>query len=210
MGVLQAFNTAVCLASFFFAAAVTQRRSELEHLYQQEHQVAATLWILARFFTVLTNLLVAVAMTWVALGRRVSPLVLGGITLSILLVGVIYGLLLHGLHPLNGPTLVANILLHDVSPVLMTLWWLLFAPRAQLKWSAPWWFGLYPVAYLAYVLARGRLDGRYPYPFIDVSRIGWRQTALNTGGIALGFIICGFVLVWIDSWRPLGSKRGRS
>ena len=64
--------------------------------------------------------------------------------------------------------------------------------------------------YLAYALARGRLDGRYPYPFIDVSRIGWRQTALNVGGIALGFIICGFVLVWIDSWRPLGSKRGRS
>jgi hypothetical protein len=60
------------------------------------------------------------------------------------------------------------------------------------------------------VLARGRMDGRYPYPFIDVSRIGWQQTALNAGGIALGFIICGFILVWIDGWRPLGSKRGRS
>jgi hypothetical protein len=178
--------------------------------YGHEHQIAGALWTLARFFTVLTNLSVAVAMTWVALGRRVSPLVLGGLTLSIVLVGVIYGLLLHGLHPLNGPALVANILLHDVSPVLMTAWWLLFAPRAQLKWSAPWWFTLYPVAYLVYVLARGRLDGRYPYPFLDVSRIGWQQTALNAGGIALGFILCGFLLVWIDGWRPLGSKRGRS
>jgi hypothetical protein len=178
--------------------------------YGQGHPIVGTLWIMARFFTVLTNLAVAAAMTWVALGRRVSPVVLGGITLAILLVGVIYGLLLHGLHALNGPASVANILLHDVSPVLMALWWLLFAPRAQLKWSAPWWFTLYPVAYLAYVLARGRMDGRYPYPFIDVSRIGWEQTALNAGGIALGFIICGFILVWIDGWRPLGSKRGRS
>jgi hypothetical protein len=30
---------------------------------------------------------------------------------------------------------------------------------------------------------------------------------MNVGGIALGFILCGFLLVWIDSWRPLGSKK---
>ena len=33
----------------------------------QHHQVAATLWVLVRFFTILTNLLVAVVMTWVAM-----------------------------------------------------------------------------------------------------------------------------------------------
>jgi hypothetical protein len=175
--------------------------------YGHEHQLVGTLWILARFFTVTTNLLVAIMMTWVAIGRRASPLVLGGLTLAILLVGAVYGVLLRGLHPLNGPALVANILLHDVSPVLMALWWLLFAPRARLRWSAPWWWTLYPGPYLAYVLARGHFDGRYPYPFISVPKIGWTQTAMNVGGIALGFIVCGFVLVWIDSWRPLGSKK---
>jgi hypothetical protein len=30
---------------------------------------------------------------------------------------------------------------------------------------------------------------------------------MNAGGIALAFIIGGFLLVWVDSWRPLGSTR---
>jgi len=43
MGVLQAFNTAVCLASFVFAAAVTQRREEGDALFLREHRIAETL-----------------------------------------------------------------------------------------------------------------------------------------------------------------------
>ena len=171
------------------------------------HQLIGTAWDLARFFTITTNLIVAATMTWIAIGRPVSTLVVGGITLSILLVGIVYGVLLRGVHPLNGPALTASVLLHNVSPGLMALWWLLFAPRARLKWNAPWLWALYPLAYVVYALARARLDARYPYPFMDVSKIGWTQTAMNLGGIALGFLICGFVLVWIDTWRPLGSKR---
>jgi hypothetical protein len=176
--------------------------------YGVQHDVTATLWVLARFFTILTNLLVAVTMTWVAIGRKVSPEVLGGLTVALLLVGVIYMTLLRGLMHLNGAALIADTLFHKVSPVLMALWWLLFAPRAKLRWSAPILWAVYPLGYLIYVLARGRMDGRYPYPFIDVGKLGWLQTALNVGGIALGFILAGFALVWIDSWRPLGSSRG--
>ena len=58
--------------------------------FANQHQVTTTLWILLRFFTVLTNVLVAVVMTWVAVGRRASPELLGGATLSIILVGVVY------------------------------------------------------------------------------------------------------------------------
>ena len=176
--------------------------------YAHQHDVVATLWIIARFFTILTNLLLAIAMTGVAIGRKVSPFILGGLTLAILLVGVVYATLLAGLHELRGPALVADILLHKVSPVLMALWWLFFAPRAKLRWNAPIQWAIYPLAYFAYALARGQLDHRYPYPFMDVGKLGWVQTAINAGGIAMAFILAGFALVWIDSWRPLGSKGG--
>jgi hypothetical protein len=175
--------------------------------YANAHSAVATLWILARFFTVITNLLVALTMTWVAIGSRASPFLLGGLTLALLLVGVVYALLLSGLHELSGSAQVADVLLHKVSPVLMALWWLLFAPRAKLRWTAPLVWSLYPVAYFVYALARGSADGKYPYPFMDVARLGWLQTALNAGGIALAFIIAGLALVWIDGWRPLGSRR---
>ena len=67
---------------------------------------------------------------------------------------------------------------------------------------------LFPVVYLVYILARGQLDHRYPYPFMDVGKLGWLQAGLNAAGIAFGFVLAGFALVWIDSWRPLGSDRG--
>lgn len=175
--------------------------------YAHQHDVLATAWVLARFFTIVTNLLVAVAMTCVAIDRPVSPFILGGLTLSILLVGAVYAILLRGLQHLTGPALLADTLLHYVSPVATALWWLLFAPRARLKRNAPLFWATYPLAYFAYALARGRADGRYPYPFIDIGRLGWLQTVMNAAAIALAFIVAGFLLVWIDSWRPLGSRR---
>lgn len=175
--------------------------------YPGQQDVLATAWVLARYFTVLTNLLVAVTMTSVAVGGRASPLILGGVTLAILLVGAVYAVLLQGLQRLTGSALLADMLLHYVSPVAMALWWLLFAPRSRLGRSAPLVWPAYPLVYLAYALARGQADQRYPYPFLDVGRIGWLQTAINAAGIALLFICAGYVLVWIDSWRPLGSGR---
>ena len=65
--------------------------------YAGQHDLALTLWVLARFFTVICNLAVGIAMTRIALGLRVSPFVLGGLTLAILLVGIVYLILLRGL-----------------------------------------------------------------------------------------------------------------
>jgi len=173
--------------------------------YGHQHGILATSWILLRFFTVITNLLVAVIMTWVAIGGRARPFLLGGITIAILLVGVVYMTLLRGLVELSGGALLADMLLHKVSPVAMTLWWLLFAPRKALRWGDALWWGVYPLAYFAYALVRGHYEHKYPYPFMDVGRLGGLQTATNAGGIAVGFIAAGLALVWLDSWRPLGS-----
>jgi hypothetical protein len=177
--------------------------------FESQHHWLATLWVLLRFFTIITNLAVAVTMTWVATGGRASATWLGGVTLAMLLVGIIYMTLLRGLIELTGGALLADTLLHKVSPVLMGLWWLFFAPRSQLKWSAAFWWSVYPVTYLIYVLVRAHYDHKYPYPFIDVGHLGWVQVALNVGGIAVGFILAGLGLVWLDTWRPLGSRRGR-
>ena len=175
--------------------------------YGARHDAVATIWILLRFFTVITNLALALIMTRVALGGKVSAFLLGGITIAIILVGVAYMTLLRGLLELSGGALLADTLLHKVSPIAMTLWWLLFAPRARLKYNVPLWWALYPLAYFAYAVARGLNGDKYPYPFMDVGKLGWTQTMINAGGIAMAFIIAGFLLVWLDSWRPIGSRR---
>ena len=175
--------------------------------YAGRHDVAATVWILLRFFTVITNLLVAVAMTAVALGRRLPPFVLGGLTLAILLVGAVSMVLLRGLIELSGGALLADVLMHKVAPLAMAAWWLLFAPRARLRWSAPWWWALYPLLYFGYAIGRAMAGDKYPYPFMDAGKLGWPKAGLNVAGVAMAFLLAGFGLVWIDRWRPLGSRR---
>jgi hypothetical protein len=173
--------------------------------YGHTGDVLLTVWTLARFFTIITNLGVAIVMTGVAFGRRVSPFLIGGLTLAILLVGIVYVVLLRGLHPLAGAALIADYLLHYVSPVAMAAFWLLLTPHGRLRWRDPLWWGAYPLAYFLYVIARGATDGRYPYPFIDVGKIGVGQTLINAIAIALGFVVCGFLVVWVD--RLLGHSR---
>lgn len=171
----------------------------------QTGSVAATLWVLLRFFTVLANLLVALAFGWVALGGRPHPRRLAGVVLAILLVGIVYGLLLRGLLELSGGALLADTLLHKVTPVLAPLWCIGFARRGQLRWCDPWGWALFPALYLPYALLRGMVDGRYAYPFIDVAKLGIGPVLVNAVLIAIGFVAAGHALVWID--RRMAGRR---
>lgn len=171
------------------------------------YSVAEALWILVRFFTILTNILLAVVMTLVAFGRRVSPFLLGGTAMAILLVGIVYMTLLRGLLELSGGALLADMLLHKVTPVLAALWWLAFAPKGGLANRDPFGWALYPLAYFPYALARGAIEGTYAYPFINVLKLGLPAVLLNAVVIAGAFLFAGLALVALD--RRLGAP-GRS
>jgi hypothetical protein len=166
--------------------------------------VWAAVWHLLLFFTILTNLGVAVAFTGLALGRVSfgTPLLLGGITLSMLLVGIIYSLLLAGTVILTGGDKFANVIMHYAMPMLTPVFWLAYAPKGGLRARDPLIWAVYPLAYLAYSLLRGGIDGQYPYPFLDVGKFGWAATASNATGIAIGFLIAGYLMLWLD--RRLG------
>jgi hypothetical protein len=157
-------------------------------------------WAMLHFFTIITNLIVAVVMTGLALGRPrfAEPRLLGGVTLAILLVGVVFALLLNGLLELSGGAQLADTLLHKVTPILVPLFWLVFAPKGRLTFRDPWIWAILPLVYFIYALVRGTLGGRYAYPFMDVAQLGWPQTLINGALIALGFVATGFALVWLD------------
>ncbi|RJG51770.1 hypothetical protein D0Z70_22630 [Sphingobium terrigena] len=185
---------AAIVALVALAGLVVQFAATLD----QTGSVAGTLWVLLRYFTVLTNLFVALAFGWVAIGGRPHPRRLAGVMLAILLVGIIYGLLLRGLLTLSGGALLADTLLHKVTPVLVPLWWIAFAVRGQLRWRDAWGWTLFPALYLPYALLRGMAEGRYAYPFIDVAKIGIGPVLVNAVLIAIGFVAAGHALVWID------------
>lgn len=170
--------------------------------------VPETLWILLRFFTILANLWLAFEYGGWALGRRRNPHMLAGATLSILLVGVIYMLLLRGLLELSGGDRLADIILHWVTPVLAPLVWLAFAPKGLLRGRDPLLWSLFPFAYLVYALVRGEAEGAYAYPFLDVDRLGWPAMLGIAALMATGFIAAGYAMVLLD--HRLGRRASRA
>jgi hypothetical protein len=174
--------------------------------YAHNGSAVSTAVIMLRYFTIIANLLVAVEMTRLALGLRISPFTLGGLTIAMILVGVVYGILLRNVHPLTGAALFASDLMHDVAPIAITLFWMFLVPHGRLRWTAPLWWSLLPIAYFIYAILRGGVGGRYPYFFMDVGTIGLPQTMLNGAAIAAAFIVSGYAMLWLDHRRLLGRR----
>lgn len=167
--------------------------------------VLGGVWIYLDYFTILTNALAAAALLVAARGRDGSVLLrahsVTAIAACMLIVGLVYNLLLRSLWQPTGWQRLADELLHVAMPLLFLAYWWLATTRATLRWRAllPWL--LYPLGYLAYALARGMADGRYPYPFLDVGALGLPHVMANAAGVALAFVVVGAALAGVQRWR---------
>lgn len=195
---------AACIATVAWIGLIVQ----FAELYRI-HSAVMSLWMMFAFFTITTNVLVAIVFSCIVLDRGMlrADWIVAGTTLSILLVGVVNALLLWGLLELSGGSALVDRLLHVVTPACAPLFWIFFARKGGLAGRDPLLWAIYPLAYLVYAIARGVTTGKYAYPFLNVLTLGWSRTALNAFYIAVAFMVCGYAMVWID--RRIGS-RGRS
>lgn len=166
----------------------------------QIYSAGRTLWLMLAYFTITTNLLVAIVVACIALNRTAlrSPWIIAGTTLSIAMVGVVYSLLLRGTVELSGSAVLADKLLHDVTPVLASLFWILFAHKGGLTRRHPLLWAIYPLTYFVYGMTRGLITGIYAYPFLNIQSLGWQRTFLNALFLIAAFIAAGYAIVWID------------
>jgi hypothetical protein len=157
------------------------------------------------FFTILTNiaavlvhisLLSPAGYAW--LPAFAGPKVRAGTAVSITLVFIVYVTMLARLWAPEGLFLVCDILLHYVTPLLFVLWWLLDGTDGSTRWAdIPFWM-LYPVAYLVYALARGRIAGEVPYPFLDVATNGVAGVAISAALVTALFLVLCVLAVLAD------------
>jgi hypothetical protein len=164
------------------------------------------------FFTILTNILIAVGSTVLlvasgsAWGKFFSKATtLTAIAVNITIVGATYNAILRFLWNPQGMQRVVDELLHLVIPILFIIFWFVFVPKNRLKWDNIFLWAVYPIAYLVIVLIRGALSGYYPYPFLDVTKLGYPQTLLNSAGVAVAFITVALLFVAID--KLMGKNR---
>lgn len=140
------------------------------------------------YFTVLTNLLVALTTTSLALGQNAYPtwwkvLRLNAIV-GITVTGLVHWFLLRPLLDLSGADYVADKLLHVVVPLLAVVGWLVFGPRGKAERRLLLPSLIYPIGWLVYTLVRGALVEWYPYPFLDVDLHGYPRALLACVGVA--------------------------
>jgi len=162
----------------------------------------ATALDMARYFTILTYCLVVATFTSVSRPRRggVPGPWLAALTLSVVMVGAVYHLLLAHLIDFTGLGWWADHGLHTLGPVVIALWWLVYAPKRRLEYADLPIFVLWPSVYAAYALARGAGDGIYPYPFIDLSELDGAVAALNMAVLFVIFLLGGVVMISIGRY----------
>lgn len=162
-----------------------------------------------RYFTNLSNLLAAACSLWAfARGRKGYGALKGLAVLCVLVTGVVFHTMLAGImggFALFSPDWWANELIHTVVPVLMTVDYLCFDPKGQLRSYHPLLWLLAPLCYFAGTVAVARTGlcfpnspTPYPYPFLDVWALGWGAVLRNVAGMAVGILFLGYLLYILD------------
>ena len=194
---------AVLLAVLGWTALVLQAWISVTRHIALGNGAAYGVMMYTGYFTILTNALCAAVATAVALGARASPAFqalrrpafITAAAGSILLVGVIYHLLLRAIHHPVGLEYACNIALHYLVPPLFVSFWWLAVPRGVLVWRDLWLAFAFPAAYAVYVLARGEIAGVYPYPFFDVTKLGYSDVLRNAVGLSGVFVATGLTML---------------
>jgi hypothetical protein len=203
--------TALTVLIIWFAL-VLQFTISLSAYQANGRTLSGTIIQLFSFFTILCNLLAVVSLT-VLLVRPQSvsgrffakDSVLGAIVLYITVVGLVYNIVLRHLQHLQGLFKLADELLHTVNPLLFIIYWVAFARKGGLKWANAFTWLWFPFVYLIYILIRGHISGHYPYPFVDVTKLGYEQVLFNSFVLLLVFL--GFGLLYILIGRQMSKSQ---
>lgn len=154
------------------------------------------------FFTIDTNIIVALCFTFIFLGNKTrlgrffsKAGTITAITVYITIVGIVYNVILRSTWDPQGTQKLVDELLHSVIPALFIIFWLIFVPIEQLKWKNAFPWLIYPIIYMAYTIIHGSITKFYPYPFIDVNDLGYNKALWNAGGILLIIFLLSLALI---------------
>lgn len=164
------------------------------------------LWRLFSFFTIESNIVVMIVCVLLV----VNPLRRGvwwdvarlNALLAITITGIVFAVVLAPQVHLTGWALAATIGFHYISPWTTVLGWLIFGPRPRFRWSTLAAAFILPVAWLIYIFIQGSFTQWYPYPFLDVTKIGLGPALINAVLVIAVAVVLALANRLIDSKAP--------
>ena len=157
------------------------------------------------YFTIESNIFAAAIFLLAAAGIRGRrfDLVRGAAALYMTVTGVIYVILLSGADVQTTIPWV-NAVLHYIFPVVALADWLLVPLQRKVPVRTALFWLVFPLAYAGYSLIRGHFANWYPYPFLNVMKLGYIAVTINCLFVATAFIILTLSLARL----PRAAKRG--
>lgn len=156
------------------------------------------------FFTILPNTIVALFFSAKLFTSKKNPLnflnkngALTAITVFILLVGIVYQIVLRSIWEPKGLQKVVDELLHSFIPLFVFVYWFLYSKKEDLNFITFIKWLSYPILYFIFIISRGLVSGFYPYPFVNVDKLGWTKIGINFVLITITILILFVILVFI-------------
>ncbi|RBQ05767.1 Pr6Pr family membrane protein [Pedobacter miscanthi] len=164
-----------------------------------------TIKIFLSYFTVTTNIIVAVCFSCLSFVKRndkgnffTKASTLTAIAVYIIVVGLIYNVMLRGIVSPRGWARAADELLHVVNPLIFLLFWIFFVKKSTLRYKQAINWLIYPLLYVVFIVIRGYLINKYPYPFIDVVQLGYPKAILNAVIVIFFFWLLSLFFIFIS------------
>ena len=158
---------------------------------------------LFRYFTIQSNLLVAVYFALTVSGKfddsDFFKRFFGSVFLSIFVTGIVFAGYLEWTYVSPGLYKIGSALLHYISPILVTMYLLQSKEDYSFEYKDIKVWLIYPVSYLVYLIIQGVITNDYLYPFFDVPTIGVLGLVISTFFLVLFFFGMSILLVKIFS-----------
>ena len=117
---------------------------------------------------------------------------------SIIMVMIVYHFLLSATHFPEGIDKITNVIMHYVTPIVFTLFWIVCKHFGALKWRDLYKFTLFPMAFLIFTYVKAAITGEYPYDFLNLSLNGIAGVAPIICGIVILIILLGSLAIVYD------------
>ena len=154
------------------------------------------------FFTIWSNIVVAIVAGYFVYRPRAASPRFQTIWLSALLMisvtGLIYHFALADLVDTQGAAAVSNACNHILTPLAFVLAWLIVGPREWISLNLIMASFILPLSWILLTLIRGAIVDAYPYPFVNVVKLGYGPVLMNLVVILLACCVLALLLWGID------------
>jgi hypothetical protein len=177
-------------------------------IQNRQADIPETIFRYFGYFTILTNIMVALCFTALLLKQNSffhRSATQTAITAYIFLVALIYNTVLRGVVKPEGFARIVDELLHVVMPMIFIVYWFIYTDKKPLQWKHIFPWLLYPLIYIVYTLIRGSFVHFYPYPFINVDKLGYQAVLINCIWISFAFLV--FCLLFIAIGKGMSKSK---